>query len=391
MTADHGWPMVRLGDVVEIPSTLINPTDIADDASYLGLEDLNKGGGIQRFQTAADSDIQSTKRVFSTQHILFGRLRPNLQKIAIPSRSGICTTDILTIETGDRIDQTFLYHYLLTPFVLSFTSEHTTGINLPRISPKQLLELPIPLPPLDEQRRIAGILDRAQKLISESTRQIELFDELVHSRFRTRFNFGRMDTSTVELGSIASFEGGKSLVAASPDGRSSFKVLKISSVTSGTFKPSEHKDLPSDYVPPPEHLVKPGDLLISRANTAALVGATAIVPEDIAPNLALPDKIWRFKWKNELSSRMFYQTLLQLPEMRSKISRLCGGTGGSMKNIPKSKLEKLRIPSPSFEDQAAFTNEVTQIDTLRKAAVETSLQLEELRSALLARAFQGEL
>src|SRR5699024_8299180 len=89
-----------------------------------------------------------------------------------------------------------------------------------------------------------------------------------------------------------------------------FRVLKISAVTTGAFKAWESKPLPAKYQPPPSHLVRQGDLLMSRANTTELVGAVAYV-HDTPSNLALPDKIWRFDWREPESVPLFYHALFQ--------------------------------------------------------------------------------
>src|SRR5690606_4686336 len=116
---------------------------------------------------------------------------------------------------------------------------------------------------------------------------------------------------------VAGFESGKSLVADDEDDRrSKYLVLKVSAVTSLEYRPEQSKALPPDYTPPASHIVRSGDLLFSRANTAELIGATAYV-FSTPPNLLLPDKLWRFVWHNEPRTEPhFVRYLFQQPKFR---------------------------------------------------------------------------
>jgi type I restriction enzyme S subunit len=261
----------------------------------------------------------------------------------------------------------------------------TSGLNT--ISTNTVRSAPTLLPPLDEQRRIATTLDRADGLRAKRLCAMNLTQSLGLLIFEHMF--GEIDKprarhQTVRFGEIADLQGGRNLVAADPDARAPFQVLKISAVTSGTFKPGEAKPLPVDYTPPDEHLVRQGDLLISRANTAELVGAVAYV-DSCPSNLALPDKIWRFVWKDPESVPLYYWALFRTPRIRRQISQLASGTGGSMKNISKAKLEQLELPYADPAQQGAFRKRLAAIPATSVA------EFDELFASLQSRAFSGEL
>jgi type I restriction enzyme S subunit len=93
---------------------------------------------------------------------LYGKLRPYLNKVARPSFEGICSTDILVFSSSPLIDNNFLKHRLRATDVVKYADQNSSGINLPRISPDDLGEFEIGLPPLPEQRRIADRLDAIQ-------------------------------------------------------------------------------------------------------------------------------------------------------------------------------------------------------------------------------------
>lgn len=266
-----------------------------------------------------------------------------------------------------------------------------TGLNraaaVPGLNREDAYRQRLLLPPIDQQCRIAAILDQADALRSKRRIAMEHSEGLGLSIFLDMF--GDPDKSqagqrTIRFGEIADLQGGRNLVADDSDARTPFQVLKISAVTSGTFKPGEAKPLPVDYTPPDAHLVRQGDLLISRANTAELVGAVAYV-DSCPSNLVLPDKIWRFLWKDPQSVPLYYWALFRTPRIRQQISRLASGTGGSMKNISKAKLEQLELPYADPALQRAFYKRLAAIPAPSAA------EFDELFASLQSRAFSGQL
>ena len=218
----------------------------------------------------------------------------------------------------------------------------------------------VPFPPPQEQRRIVDILNRAARIEALRRRAAERLREFVPALFFKMFgdpvdNPHRWGVS--KLGDvIQGLQGGKNVRAGS--GRSGYRILKVSAVTDGVFDPMMSKPAPSDYVPPRAHFVRVGDLLISRANTSALVGATAIVEHE-APGVLLPDKIWRFVWRTDsLIEATYLDSLLKTSPMRAALSAMATGTSGSMKNISQSKLKTLPILLPPLCVQRRYTETV---------------------------------
>ncbi|MDF2561225.1 MAG: Type restriction-modification system, specificity subunit [Microbacterium sp.] len=129
---------------------------------------------------------------------------------------------------------------------------------------------------------------------------------------------------------------------------------------------------------------------MSRANTTELVGAVTFVESDPG-NVVLPDKIWKFAWLNSDSVPEYYATLLRHPTIRRRLSALASGSGGSMKNISKAKLNDLLLPVVSTAEQQKFGERVRLVSATRRAAVHKIAEVDALIDSLQARAFRGEL
>jgi type I restriction enzyme S subunit len=259
-----------------------------------------------------------------------------------------------------------------------------------------LKELRIPLPPLAEQRRIADVLDRADALRAKRLAALAQLDALAKSIFLDMFGDPDKNPKRWPLCPVADYvvalQGGKSVDPESgvnPLAR--FRVLKISAVTGMRFLPGESKPVPASYEPPVSHFVRRGDLLFSRANTSDLVGAVAFV-EDVPDNLLLPDKLWRFVWRQPPSVEpRFVWALFQTQAVREEISRRATGTSGSMKNISQEKVLAIETILPPLRLQREFVRRAGAVDHLRAVSAASLAELNALFASLQQRAFAGEL
>jgi type I restriction enzyme S subunit len=275
-------------------------------------------------------------------------------------------------------------------------SAQARGVAQLNINGKILKSLPIPVPPLAEQERIVKLLDEAdelRKLRAEADRRTSaLIPALFHEMFGDPLINPRGWPKRLVSSFVAELHGGRNVNPAGADeARGRYRVLKISSVTWGDFQPEESKPVQSDYQPPASHFVRIGDLLFSRANTSDLVAATSYV-FDTPPNLLLPDKLWRFVWKEPRSVEpIFVWWLFQSAGIRSELGRRATGTGGSMKNISKPKVMTLDVPIPPLTLQQKFVSRALDIRTLESAQAASRARLDALFQSMLHRAFQGEL
>ena len=89
------FPSVALGDIAAIDRIAATPDQIRGRELYVGLENITSNGEFEHIASAGDAGLRSTKFVFTEAHVLYGKLRPYLAKIAAPKFEGICSTDIL--------------------------------------------------------------------------------------------------------------------------------------------------------------------------------------------------------------------------------------------------------------------------------------------------------
>lgn len=275
----------------------------------------------------------------------------------------------------DRLNTKFAYYYL------SCVKIPDTGYNRHY---KWLKETEIPLPPLSVQRKIANVLDRTSTLIEKRKAQMDELDLLIKSQFIEMFGHSR---KLVPLKYYISFlQAGKSLAGTE---ECENKVLCTGSVSYDYFNGLGVKSLPLDYLPIEEHLVKDGDVLISRMNTLELVGAAAYVFK--APDKTyLPDRLWKAIIKPNNNPLFIWQILIQT-STKDSIRQIAGGTSGSMKNISKERLLGINVPQVDLDKQNEFAAFVQQIDKSRSSLQQSLEKLELNYKSLMQKCFRGEI
>jgi type I restriction enzyme S subunit len=163
------WAWVRLGNVVDYGSSDKSESGaIPEEAWLLDLEDIEKDTSrlIQR-KTFRDSPSKSTKTAFAGGDVLYGKLRPYLNKVIVADASGYCTTEIIPIRAFGFIDPMYLCYALRRPQFIAYANSKSYGMNLPRLGTEDARRAPFPLPPLAEQKRIVAKVDELMALCDQ--------------------------------------------------------------------------------------------------------------------------------------------------------------------------------------------------------------------------------
>ena len=138
-----GWEVKALGDVCKVEKQRLS----CQKLPYVGLEDLvsNAGGFIGDHEPRS---VKSTTFVFNDEHILYGRLRPYLNKVFLPDFAGHCSSEIFPLKPNDRLNKRFLYYWLISGPIVAKITETSTGTRMPRANVNAIMDFAIPLPPL---------------------------------------------------------------------------------------------------------------------------------------------------------------------------------------------------------------------------------------------------
>tara|TARA_B110000211_G_scaffold212004_1_gene251319 strand:+ start:1631 stop:3484 length:1854 start_codon:yes stop_codon:yes gene_type:complete len=186
-----GWEWARLGTIASYGNPEKAEANKASSKTWiLELEDIEKTTSrlIQKIRFNS-REFKSTKNVFKAGDVLYGKLRPYLDKVLVADEPGICTTEIIPISCYGGLSPQYLRCYLKSPRFIFYANTSTHGMNLPRLGTDKAITSVVSIPPLEEQHCIVAKVDELMALCDQleqhSEHQLDAHKQLVETLLAT--------------------------------------------------------------------------------------------------------------------------------------------------------------------------------------------------------------
>lgn len=397
----ENWVWVRLGAVCYASKEKSN--DFSNEIKYIGLEHLEKDKGIVGFSSA--DKVKSTKNAFQEGQILYGRLRPYLNKHDIASFSGVCSTDILVFEASVLVANVLVDKFFNLPFFIEYVVANSKGINLPRVSEETVLNTTFPLPPLSEQQRI---VERIEELFAKLDEAKERLQEAADS-FAVRKAAILHKAFTGELTKQWRRENG-----VSDESWEDKKLEEVcSKITDGTHN-SPTNSLSGEYMYVTAKNIKDTGIDLSNityvtkevhkeiySRCDVIYGDVLYIKDGATAGIATINTL-----KEEfsmLSSVALIRTDLKLAKNEfvkdylnyRKKEILKNISGSAITRLTLSKIKDILIPLPTLPEQHEIVRLIDDLVARERAAQQATEQalasIDLMKKSILARAFRGEL
>ena len=389
---------VRIADLCELIADPVRP-GARPDAAYLGLEHLAPGR-LVRIGCGKASDMRSNTSAFQPGDVLYGKLRPYLDKAVLADEPGVCTTELLVLRAKSGVDPRFLAATVHSPEFVEYAVAGTTGVQHPRTSWAHIREFQAPALSLAEQQQVAEMLWLVHEAIGQSEAMVHEGQALKHAAMRTLFTRGLRGEAQkeTEIGLVPeSWEvtAIDNMAVTTQYGLSSrgqtvgaYPILRMNCQEDGKvhYRDLQFVDLESESYD--RFQVKPGDLLFNRTNSIDLVGRMAIIEDDRPAVFA--SYLVRLVVDANRCIPEFLNYFMNWPRTQEEIKKLASRAVGQA-NINTTKLRTVLFPLPAIDEQQKIVSVLDVIDRKidlhrRKRAV-----LEELFKALLHKLMTGEI
>ena len=309
---------------------------------------------------------------------------------------------VACIRPKGALDTDFVWQLICRNFA-QHADKLKTHTAIPHISPKDIRDFPIPLPPLPEQRKIAAILSSVDEAIAateqviEQTRRVKegLLQELLtrgigHTRFK-QTPIGKIPESweVKRLGDVIKngVRNGYSPVSpAEPTGK---WVLGLGALSLEGFVLSEIKPAPLNESKVDDFLLEPGDFLMSRSNTPDRVGICAIYRGGLT-NCAYPDLMMRFHCDVNRIHPDFLEHWLRGWTARKYIKGAAAGTSQTMVKINSKTVHKTPVLLPPMEEQRQIVLVLSAIDKAIDHGKQRTSRLRQTKAGLLQDLLTGK-
>lgn len=378
-----------LGELIDIASGQVDPQAAPyRDLPHVGGDNIESDTGrLFGMRTAGELNLISGKYEFGPKDVLYSKIRPALNKVALPDFAGICSADIYPLRPrAHLIERRYLAYALRQTSFLAYAEAHSSRTNIPKINRDALLAYGLDVPPLAEQRRIADILDKADTIRRKRKEAIALTEELLRSTFLEMFGDPVTNPKgwpVRTLGEVADLYAGNSL----PDGvefagqADGFLLMKVGDMnTPGNETEVSVAREWAASVPSSAIVAPVGAIVLPKRGGAIATNKKRVLmrPSALDPNLMA----------------IAPRPVLQLDYLRQwlegiDLAKLSNGS--AVPQLNKKDLLPLELPVPSATAQLAFTACARRMRAVRLQADDALGAADSLFSALVARAFAAEL
>ena len=187
----ESWRWTRLGySTTYGDAEKAEPGSVSSDTWVLELEDIEKSTSriVQR-HFGSERNFKSSKNKFWKGDVLYGKLRPYLDKVLVAPENGVCTTEIIPFRGFSNLSSSYLRWTLKAPYFKDYATNSTHGMSLPRLGTEKAQKALIPLPPVNEQERIVEkvneLMALCDRLEQQTSDQISAHETLVDTLLDT--------------------------------------------------------------------------------------------------------------------------------------------------------------------------------------------------------------
>ncbi|MFE7212454.1 hypothetical protein ACFU93_21165 [Streptomyces sp. NPDC057611] len=379
----EGWVQAPLARFL---TPNVESVDVDPEQTYPTVGVLNRGRGmLYRDPVAGSSTSYKKLNRIGPGVLVYSRLKAFEGAITVTPDDlpeSFASQEFPTFALASDVDPDFFRILTTTQRMWDALQGASKGMGgrRERVKPADFLNIVMDIPPLPVQERIVEVIGAVNDQIAALDTEAEALEGILESLRSDLPETDHQPIGDVLLG----IDSGKSVQAGGEaSAEDKYRILKLSAVQRGWFKPSEAKTLTEGAAFSPSHVVKNGDLLITRANTPERVGFVAVA-KNVPEGTFMPDLIWRLRVDESRVSTDYLEHALSSRELRTRISGTSGGTSKSMVKINKRGFGTVRVPIPPLPEQSEYVRRCDAVVGGITATRAEEARLRKVRAVLLS-------
>ena len=162
---ERNYPVLSFCSFAKIDAQMTTDYEKYADYPHIGIDSIEKDTGrLFGYRSVAEDHVKSGKYIFTPEHIIYSKIRPNLNKVALPTFHGLCSADAYPILPNNLIcNRNYLAYVLRSPWFLSYIIPLSGRSNMPKVNREQINNFAWPLPPLEQQEQFAAFVEQTDK------------------------------------------------------------------------------------------------------------------------------------------------------------------------------------------------------------------------------------
>ncbi len=183
-----GWSIVKFDEFAQIDGNMTTDYKKYADYPHIGIDSIEKGtGALKGYRTVKEDGVVSGKYIFTPQHIIYSKIRPNLNKVALPDFEGLCSADAYPILPNPKnCNRIFLALAMRSDYFLDYILQFSARTNLPKVNRKEIAGFSMPLPPLSLQNDFSTFVERVdqqKQTVQQSLEKLELMKKVLMQEY----------------------------------------------------------------------------------------------------------------------------------------------------------------------------------------------------------------
>lgn len=384
--------MARLGDICEVLNGFAFRSEQYVDEGFriIRISNVQKGYIEDSAPVFYPLNSEDAKKYALTENDLLISLTGNVGRVGILSNELLPATlnqrvACIRIRNESQLTKSYLFNFLNSDYFERKCIDSAKGVAQKNMSTEWLKDYEIHLPPLEEQRRIAALLDKVSDLIAKRREQLDKLDELVKARFVEMFGDPVSNSKGWDKGTIRDVVSEVKYGTSKPaiDG-GAYKYLRMGNITfDGRLDLSDLKyiDIPDSELE--KYMVRKGDVLFNRTNSKELVGKTCVF--DLNEPMVIAGYIIRVRVNSKVLP-IYLSAVLNSQYGKQTLADMCKAIVGQA-NINAQELQDIAILIPPIELQEKFSDYAETIKKSKLTIQQSLDKLEVLRKALMQQYF----
>ena len=374
--------MAKLGEVCKVsPST----KNIERQGAWLLNLDMveQQTGRVIEYKYVGEDDLNGSIIQFDTENVLYSKLRPNLNKVVLPQKDGFSTSELLPLRPDARVlNRDYLAVFLRSDSFVTWAVSKTAGAKMPRLGTKDLMSAEIPVPTIEQQKKIAEKFKKLEQLISLRNQQLAKLDELVKAQFANTFE-NDADFHTDYMENLSEFV----TVGIANSATHAYAEHGVVMLRNQNIKENHLDDTELVYIEPKfadkykSKKLEANDILVTRTGYP---GIACVVPQKYAGSQTFTTLIIRLKKETSVSSCYICHYINSLHG-----KKYVSGTkvGVAQQNFGAKVLAKMPVIIPPINLQNDFAAFVERVDQQKQTVQQSLEKLKLMKKALMQEYF----
>ena len=179
----HNWPVLSFCDFASLDCTMTTDYEHYANYPHIGIDSIEQNTGrLFGYRTVKEDNVKSGKYIFTSNHIIYSKIRPNLNKVATPDFNGLCSADSYPILPNEEMtSKDFLAYLMRSDIFLRYIVPLSNRTGMPKVNREQVEGFACPFPPKGEQDKFVAIFHQAEKSISKLRKSVDAIDKVIKS------------------------------------------------------------------------------------------------------------------------------------------------------------------------------------------------------------------